>query len=142
MRWILLSLGLICGTAFAQHQHHAAPMNDSPERYGTAFARFASGMDAGMDKMMRDMHAPDYSGNADVDFLAMMIPHHEGAVEMARLVLIHGRDPLTRKLAEEIIASQVVEIEGMKRRLAILRAKPGPEQDQFPALGGTRGPAQ
>ncbi len=142
MRWILLSLGLICGTVFAQHQHYAAPMNDSPERYGTTFARFASGMDAGMDKMMRDMHAPNYSGNADIDFLAMMIPHHEGAVEMARLVLVHGRDPLTRKLAEEIIASQVVEIEGMKRRLAILRAKPGPEQDPFPALGGTRGPAQ
>ncbi len=141
MRWILLSLGLMCGTVFAQHPHHAAPEGESRERHGATFARFASDMDAGMDKMMRDMHAPDYTGNADVDFLAMMIPHHEGAVEMARLVLIHGRDPLTRKLAEEIIASQVVEIEGMKRRLAILRAKPGSEQDEFPALGGTRGPA-
>ena len=114
---------------------------DSSARYGRTFARFASEMDVGMDKMMRDMHAPDYTGNPDVDFLAMMIPHHEGAVEMARLVLIHGRDPLTRKLAEDIIASQVVEIEGMNRRLAILRAKSGPEQDEFPALGGTRGPA-
>lgn len=97
-------------------------------------------MDAGMNTMMRDMHAPGYTGNANIDFLAMMIPHHEGAVEMARLVLIHGHDPLTRKLAGEIIASQVIEIEGMKRRLAILRAKPGPAQDEFPALGGTRGP--
>ena len=142
MRWILLWLGLICGTAFAQHQHHDMRGGDSPERYGATFARFASGMDAGMDKMMRDMHAPDYTGNADIDFLAMMIPHHEGAVEMARLVLIHGRDPLTRKLAEEIIAGQVVEIEGMQRRLAILRTKSGPGQDEFPALGGTRGPAK
>ena len=57
-------------------------------------------------------------------------------------MLIHGRDPLTRKLAEEIIASQVVEIEGMKRRIVILRTKLGPEQDEFPALGGTRGPAR
>lgn len=142
MRWILLSLGLMCGMVFAQHQQHGAPGGKSPERYGTTFARFASEMDAGMDKMMRDMHAPAYTGNPDVDFLAMMIPHHEGAVEMARLVLIYGRDPLTRKLAEEIIASQVVEIEGMKRRLTILRAKSGPEQEEFPALGGTRGPAQ
>lgn len=142
MRWILLSLGLVCGSVFAQHQHHDMGGGDSSARYGATFARFASGMDVGMDKMMRDMHAPGYTGNPDVDFLAMMIPHHEGAVEMARLVLIHGRDPLTRKLAEEIIASQVVEIEGMKRRLAILRAKSGPEKDEFPALGGTRGPAQ
>jgi uncharacterized protein (DUF305 family) len=141
MRWILLSLGLVCGSVCAQHQHHDAGGGDPSARYGATFARFASEMDVGMDKMMRDMHAPGYTGNPDVDFLAMMIPHHEGAVEMARLVLIHGRDPLTRKLAEEIIASQVVEIEGMKRRLAILRARSGPEKDEFPALGGTRGPA-
>ena len=142
MRWILLSLGLIAGAALAQHQHHDARGGDSPGHYGATFARFASEMNAGMDKMMRDMHAPGYTGNADIDFLAMMIPHHEGAVEMARLVLLHGRDPLTRKLAEEIIASQVVEIEGMQRRLVLLRAKPGPAQGEFPALGGTRGPAQ
>ncbi len=142
MRWILFALGLMCGTVFAQHQYHDMDGGDSSARYGATFARFASEMDVGMDKMMRNMHTPGYTGNPDVDFLAMMIPHHEGAVEMARLVLIHGRDPLTRKLAEEIIASQVVEIEGMKRRLAILRAKSGSEQDEFPALGGTRGPAQ
>jgi len=142
MRWILLSLGLVCGSVYAQHQHHDMGGTNSSARYGEAFARFSSEMDVGMDKMMRDMHAPGYTGNPDVDFLAMMIPHHQGAVEMARLVLIHGRDPLTRKLAEEIIASQVVEIEGMKRRLAILRVKSGPEQDEFPALGGTRGPAK
>ena len=141
MRWILLSLGLVCGTVSAQHQHHDMGGGGSSACYGATFARFASEMDAGMEKMMRDMHAPGYTGNPDVDFLAMMIPHHEGAVEMARLALIHGRDPLTRKLAEEIIASQVVEIEGMKRRLAILRAKSGAGQDEFPALGGTRGPA-
>jgi uncharacterized protein (DUF305 family) len=142
MRWIPLSLVLVCGPVFAQHQHHNMAGGDSSARDGATFARFSSAMAVGMDKMMRDMHAPGYTGNPDVDFLAMMIPHHEGAVEMARLVLIHGRDPLTRKLAEEIIASQVVEIEGMKRRLAILRAKSGPEQDEFPALGGTRGPAR
>ena len=142
MRWILLSLGLVCGPLFAQHQHHDAGGGDTSARYGATFERFAPEMDVGMEKMMRDMHAPGYTGNPDVDFLAMMIPHHEGAVEMARLMLIHGRDPVTRQLAEEIIASQVVEIEGMKRRLAILRAKPGPEKDEFPALGGTRGPTK
>lgn len=93
-----------------------------------------------MGRMMREMHAAGASGDPDRDFLAMMIPHHEGAVEMARLELVHGRDPLTRQLAEEIIAGQQVEIEAMRRRREIL-ARPGNAGDPgFPDLGGTRGP--
>ena len=89
-----------------------------------------------MDRMMHAMHATP-TGDADIDFLAMMIPHHAGAVDMARAVLRHGRDAATRQLAEEIIASQTIEIEGMQRRLAVLRQpRRAPE---FPALGGTRG---
>ena len=91
-----------------------------------------------MARMMQDMHALDYSGNPDADFLAMMIPHHAGAVDMARLVLRHGRDPATRQLAEDIMAGQTLEIESMTRRLAALRqpASAGPD---FPSLGGNRG---
>jgi len=98
--------------------------------------KFRRDLEAGMAAMMRDMHAPGYTGNPDIDFLAMMIPHHQGAIDMARLALIHGRDPATRRLAEDIIAGQQVEIEGMQRRLAALR---GQERDVFPELGGTRG---
>jgi uncharacterized protein (DUF305 family) len=100
---------------------------------------FARAMDAGMEKMMRDMHAAGATGNPDVDFLAMMIPHHEGAVEMARLELVYGRDPLTRRLAEDIIASQTAEIGAMKNRIAILRNGEDPNPGGFPALEGTRG---
>jgi Domain of unknown function (DUF305) len=102
---------------------------------------FAREMDAGMKTMMTDMHAPGYTGNPDVDFLAMMIPHHEGAVEMARLVLVYGKDPLTRRLAEEIIASQTAEVAAMRERLAILRRGEDPNPGGFPALHGTRGVA-
>lgn len=102
---------------------------------------FAREMDAGMQTMMHAMHAPGYTGDPDVDFLAMMIPHHEGAVEMARLLLIHGKDPLTRRLAEEIIASQTTEIAAMKQRLAVLRRSEDPNPGGFPALHGTRGAA-
>ena len=87
---------------------------------------------------MHGMHVR-YSGNPDVDFLAMMIPHHEGAVEMARLALVHGRDPATRRLAEDIIASQTVEISAMRSRLAILRGEKQTAEPGFPELGGTRG---
>ncbi|MBD0274545.1 MAG: DUF305 domain-containing protein, partial [Acetobacteraceae bacterium] len=61
-------------------------------------------MRTAMERMMAAMHAAPPSGDPDQDFLAMMIPHHEGAIEMARLLLLHGRDPLTRQLAEGIIS--------------------------------------
>ena len=103
--------------------------------------RFQRDMDAGMARMMQDMHAAPPSGNVDADFLAMMIPHHAGAVDMARLVLQHGQDPATRQLAEDIIAGQTTEIESMTRRLQVLRAGRVPSAAaEFPALGGTRGP--
>jgi uncharacterized protein (DUF305 family) len=98
-------------------------------------------MQAAMAAMHRDMAAAPMAGDPDRDFLAMMIPHHAGAVEMARLVLVHGRDPLVRRLAEEIIASQSAEIAAMEGRLRVLRGGSDPDPGGFPALHGTRGPA-
>ena len=115
------------------HGHGAPPV--------ATRSRFETDMDAGMARMMQDMHSPGYSGNPDQDFLAMMIPHHEGAVDMARLVLIHGRDPLVRQLAEEIMAGQTVEIAGMRARMAVLRQGPNPRPGGYPALGAVRGAA-
>ena len=133
----LAALALLPFAAGAQHVTHAHPTD--PARQGAKSARFAGQMNAGMEKMMRDMHSPGYTGNPDIDFLAMMIPHHEGAVEMARLVLLHGTDPATRRLAEDIIAGQTVEIEAMTGRLVLLRAGTA-GSGGYPALGGTRGP--
>jgi uncharacterized protein (DUF305 family) len=117
------------------HTHGKTELTDfSPE-----YKKFMQEMGSGMEKMMKDMHAPGYTGNPDVDFLAMMIPHHEGAVEMARLALIHGTDPLVRKLAEDIIASQTSEIQTMKRRMKILSKQKDTDPEGFPAIGGTRG---
>jgi uncharacterized protein (DUF305 family) len=98
-------------------------------------------MRAGMDVMMKDMAAAPMFGDPDRDFLSMMIPHHQGAIDMARSVLKHGRDPLVRRLAEEIIASQTVEITAMQQRLTILQKGPDTDPGGFPALGGTRGMA-
>jgi uncharacterized protein (DUF305 family) len=127
-------------TGAADHAHpDTVAREDEAARYPAPFQRFMREMDRDMQKMMADMHRPGYTGNADVDFLAMMIPHHQGAVDMARLALIHGRDPLTRKLAEEIIASQTTEIAAMRARLEILRRAPDGGPGEFPALDGTRG---
>ena len=92
-----------------------------------------------MARMMQDMRSPGYTGQPDFDFLAMMIPHHEGAVDMARRVLIHGHDPMVRQIAEEIIASQTVEIAAMRGRMAVLWSGPNPEPGGYPALGAVRG---
>ena len=67
--------------------------------------------------MHTDM-AIDYTGNPDVDFIAGMIPHHQGAVAMAKIVLDHGSDPEVRKLAEGVIAAQEAEIAWMTDWLA------------------------
>lgn len=100
---------------------------------------FEAEMTTGMARMMKDMHAPGYTGQPDYDFLSMMVPHHEGAVEMARLVLIHGRDPMVRQLAQDIIASQTIEIAAMRGRMAVLRGGPNPQPGGYPALGAVRG---
>lgn len=118
-------------------EHHAA--GASAAASPAAQTRFEADMSAGMARMMSDMHGLGYTGNPDRDFLAMMIPHHEAAVDMARLLLIHGRDPLVRQLAEEIIASQTVEIAGMRGRMAVLQKGPNPAPGNYPALGSVRG---
>lgn len=120
------------------HGQPHAPAADAWVR-GDEFARALA---VGMDKMHREMMAPSPTGNADVDFLATMIPHHAGAVEMARLLLIHGKDPLVRRLAEEIIASQQAEIAAMQARQKILQQGADPSPGGFPTLGSTRGSTQ
>lgn len=79
-------------------------------------AAFLAENDAAMLKMHRDMHQPP-SGNVDRDFAAMMIPHHQGAVDMAQAVLRYGRDPRMRRLAQEIIVEQQQEIAIMRQFL-------------------------
>jgi uncharacterized protein (DUF305 family) len=137
---LALPASVLADSGAIDHSHHgmAAQAQDAAH-YPEPFQRFVHEMDRDMLKMMDDMHGPGYTGNADVDFLAMMIPHHQGAVDMARLVLIHGQDPLVRQLAVEIIASQQAEIMAMKARLEILRKGTDADPGGYPALGGVRG---
>ncbi|MCY0385808.1 DUF305 domain-containing protein [Robbsia sp. Bb-Pol-6] len=64
--------------------------------------------------MMQEMAAP-YTGDTDKDFVAHMMPHHEGAVAMARIELQYGKDPALKRMAREIVRSQDREITFMKQ---------------------------
>jgi uncharacterized protein (DUF305 family) len=63
-----------------------------------------------------DMNVP-LTGDADRDFAQSMIPHHQGAIDMARIVLEHGKDPELRKLAEAVVSAQEGEIAELKEWL-------------------------
>ncbi len=68
---------------------------------------------AANERMMQRMNVP-MTGNTDQDFVAGMIPHHQGAVDMAEVELKYGKDPAMRRLARNIIAAQNREIAQMK----------------------------
>ncbi|WP_342029054.1 CopM family metallochaperone [Bosea lupini] len=68
-------------------------------------------------KMMQDMAVP-YTGNADIDFRAKMIPHHQGAIDMAKVALAHAKDETTKALAVQIIKDQEREIAEMREWLS------------------------
>lgn len=81
------------------------------------------GYKAAMDKMHMDMMEMNYTGDADVDFVRGMIPHHQGAIDMAKVVLISGKDAELRRLAEGIVTAQQAEIRQMQDWLAAHGAK-------------------
>ena len=82
-----------------------------------AGATFMDEMATSMKRMDKDMAKASMSGDVDHDFAQMMIPHHQGAIDMAKSELLYGKDPVMRRLAEEIITDQQLEIELMQHWL-------------------------
>lgn len=85
---------------------------------------FAALMDDAMNIMQEGMSRAPMNGSADHDFAAMMIPHHQGAVDMAKAELLYGKDPVLRRLAQEIIVSQGQEIAVMQRQIDAMSTRP------------------
>ena len=102
--WIAIGLGCVAlGSAGAQDTRH-----HTPAHAGAADPAIQAYL-AAFERMHRDM-AIEFTSDPDVDFARGMIPHHQGAIDMSRVVLAHGQDPEIRALAEAIIAAQEQEI--------------------------------
>ena len=97
---------------------------------------FASAMDAAMARM-HDAMMTGYTGDSDRDFAVMMIPHHQGAIDMALLELRFGKDERLRRLAQGIIVDQQQEIKVMQ---GILLDKGALPDRNAPAVGGAHHP--
>ena len=108
----------LSAVAFAANAQTAAPMTGNHAGMNHAVDATASAStkayQQGGEKMMKEMDQP-YSGDADKDFVAHMIPHHAGAVDMAQVQLKYGKDPELRKMAKDIIKAQQTEIAFMKK---------------------------
>lgn len=128
-----ISLALICaiGLCAIPSSAEACRGGDSGTRCGGAmpmthaFGESQAGIygDA-MEKMHMDMGAVPVTGDADVDFVNGMIPHHQGAIDMAKILKENGKDPMLLKMADDIIKAQESEIGVMKKWLADHQSKP------------------
>jgi Domain of unknown function (DUF305) len=109
--------------------HEAHPQSQPPAASNEA--AFLKENEAAMNKMMSDMAAKP-TGDIDRDFVAMMTPHHQGAIDMAVIELRYGKNETLRRLAQEIIVDQMQEIAAMKLAIGepATDTTPAPTQPQ------------
>src|SRR5437016_13092491 len=113
-------IALLVGSAAALILHLSGDPSSQNATAATATqGSFDQMMADAMDRMGKGM-AIAHSGNPDRDFAAMMIPHHQGAIDMAKVQLQFGRDPVLRRLAQAIILEQQQEIDLMRGELSQL----------------------
>ena len=119
----LAAVALIALSVAASAFAAGAALNDNYE------TRFLAENDTAMTKMMDDMSVKP-SGNVDEDFVAMMVPHHQGAIDMAQAELRYGHNEQLRRIAQEIVVEQQQEIVAMHLALGLPLPPSAPAPDQ------------
>jgi uncharacterized protein (DUF305 family) len=117
---------VLAATAMQAQQHEAQSATSTVSRHTAPTAEFAAPTDSTFDELMAGamnamhgrMHNAPRTGDPDRDFVTMMIPHHQGAIDMAKVLLLYGTDEQLKRLAQEIIADQQNEVQLMQLWLA------------------------
>lgn len=115
MKKFLITAGFLAATLLSALFNGGRPANavtdadDESQKQSTCSEDFQKTMD----DMHKAMHMVKPTGDADEDFVRLMLPHHQGAVEMAKVELLCGKDSVNRRLAQEIIVEQQSEIDLM-----------------------------
>src|SRR5258705_5733922 len=119
---ILLAALISVAATFLQVQKHTAQSATSTVPLPPApMAEFTASTDRTFDQLLGDsmsvmhkgMHSAPHTGDPDRDFATMMIPHHQGAIDMGKAILLYGKDEQLKRLAQEIIADQQNEVQLM-----------------------------
>jgi uncharacterized protein (DUF305 family) len=108
-RWAILPT-LWCALAIQGQQHGSDMRMGAEPAAGPAWAELRSSME----KMHAAMASIKPAGKSDVDFVRLMLPHHQAAIDMAKTQLLFGNDPQMRRLAQEIVTDQQSEIDLMR----------------------------
>lgn len=111
IRWLAVAMPLASGIVFQGASLSAFAGNVRPD-VSSAEASFLSENDKAMSTMMTNMTVKP-SGDIDGDFVSMMVPHHQGAIDMARAELQYGKNEQLRRIAQEIVVEQQQEIVAM-----------------------------
>lgn len=120
----LSASSLAAGAQEMPHPHHGAAAAPSPPPFVASTAKpFSALMDDAMAVMDDGMRRAPMNGVAEHDFVTMMIPHHQGAVDMAKALLVYTKDPELRNLAQGIVTEQQNEIRVMQAWLQRYQAR-------------------
>lgn len=117
---MLLCSSFVMANSHNNHDHHNNHANHGQKDKNKIFEEKVSGSTKSFKKINDNMHSEmniDFTGDADIDFVRGMIPHHQGAIDMANVVLKYGKSEKIRDLAKNIIREQEKEIELMEKWL-------------------------
>jgi uncharacterized protein (DUF305 family) len=121
-----IAVSMLALPAIAQegHQHHGDPVaSPAPTFVASSAKPFAVLMNDAMAVMEDRMKRAPMNGSAEHDFITMMIPHHQGAIDMAKAMLLYTNDPELKNLAQGIITEQQNEIRVMQAWLQRYQAQ-------------------